>query len=417
MALLSKRMGLLSPSATLHMQALARKQAEKGVDVISLAKGEPDMPSPSFVGEGALQAIRNGHTHYTPVAGIPALRKAVLSKVEQDLDCDLESASCLVATGAKQVIFNAFLATLDPGDEVIVPTPYWVSYPSVVTFLGGRPVTPEVNTDDSFKLTPQQLRKALTSRTKWLVLNTPSNPAGIIYSEEELSALSEVLKDFPNVWILSDDLYKDLSSKPVPHIGQVAPFLRKRLLVVDGVSKSFAMTGWRIGFGVGPTTLIKAMEDIQSQQTSNACSIAQHAALKALENRTNWLPHIRKIFDERRDFFLEGLRRMGFSFPEPQGAFYAYVSCENLLGKRTPSGKILYSDTDVAEALLEEYGIATVPGVSFGLSPFLRLSYAQDKPILKKALDRLEKMIQDLQDVPSLKRSEESFPKKHASLR
>jgi aspartate aminotransferase len=399
------------------MQALARKREEDGHDVISLATGEPDMPSPPFVGEGALQAIQDGHTHYTPVAGIPALCKAVLNKLEQDLGYDLQDASCLVAAGAKQIIFNAFLATLDPGNEVVIPAPYWVSYPSIVTLLGGKSVVPSTDKDSPFKLTPQQLRRALTLRTKWLILNAPANPTGIVYNEEELKALGEVLRDFPDVWILSDDIYKDLSSKPVPHLGQVASFLRPRLLIVDGVSKSFAMTGWRVGFGVGPEPLIKAMEKIQSQQTSNTCSIAQHAALKALENQSNWLPHIRKVFDERRDFFLQGLRNLGFSFPEPQGAFYVYVCCDTLLGRMAPSGKILCNDTDVAEALLETYGVATVPGVSFGLSPFLRLSYAKETRILEKALSRLEKMMRDLQDVPNLERHVESLPKKHASLR
>jgi aspartate aminotransferase len=367
--------------------------------IISLCTGEPDFDTPEHVREAGINAIRAGHTRYTQVAGLRALREAVAAKFQRDNGLNVGWRDTLVCSGGKQVLFNALSATLNEGDEVIIPAPYWVSYPEMVQLCGANAITVPCDASSGFKLTPGALQTAITERTRWLILNSPSNPAGAVYSREELLALAEVLMTHPRVLVLSDDIYEHLifDGKVFHTIAQVDPRLCDRTLTMNGVSKAYAMTGWRIGFGAGPRWLIEAMEKLQSQQTSGACSISQHAALAALSGPQNFILQSRAAFQERRDLVVEMLNRTpGLHCEVPQGAFYVFVSCSGLIGKLTPKGTRLNTDEDVVNALLDEANIGVVQGSAFGLGPYIRISYALDDESLAKACAEIQNFCQSL---------------------
>lgn len=397
MELISRRMVRIKPSPTLRISARAAEMKALGEDVIGLAAGEPDLDTPQHIKDAAITALAQGKTKYTPVEGTLALRKAIVKKFKRENNLSYEPNQVIVGAGAKQVLFNAFLATLNSGDEVIIPAPFWVSYPDMVELAEGVPVIAHCRSEDHLKLTPKTLRENITPRTKWLILNSPNNPSGMVYTKAELEALAEVLRDYPHVYILSDDIYEHLVFDEMEFhtIAQVAPDLQDRTLTINGVSKTYAMTGWRIGYGAGPRSLIEAMTILQSQSTSNANSIAQEAALVALEGPQEFLTTWRALYAERRDKALKLLNDIpGIDCLKPQGAFYLYPSCDALMGKHTPSETIIASDTDLATYLLESVGVAVVPGTAFGLSPYFRISYALDTERLVTACQRISRAVQ-----------------------
>lgn len=397
MELISRRMLCIKPSPTLRILALAAEMKALGEDVIGLAAGEPDLDTPQHIKDAAVTALAQGKTKYTPVEGTLALRKAIVKKFKRENNLTYEPNQVIVGAGAKQVLFNAFLATLNSGDEVIIPAPFWVSYPDMVELAEGVPVIARCRSEDHLKLTPKILRENITPRTKWLILNSPNNPSGMVYTKEELEALAEVLRHYPHVYILTDDIYEHLVFDEMGFhtIAQVAPDLQDRTLTINGVSKTYAMTGWRIGYGAGPRSLIEAMTILQSQSTSNANSIAQEAALVALEGPQEFLTTWKALYAERRDKALKLLNDIpGIHCLEPQGAFYLYPSCDALMGKHTPSETIIASDTDLATYLLESVGVAVVPGTAFGLSPYFRISYALDTERLLEACQRISRAVQ-----------------------
>ena len=376
------------PSATYKVMERAATRRAAGEEIISLSTGEPDFDTPEHVREAAVAAIRAGHTRYTPVAGLRALREAVATKFQRENGLDVGWRGTLVCNGGKQVIFNALAATINEGDEVIIPAPYWVSYPEIVQLCGGRSAIVPCGADCGFKLTPQALQAAITPRSRWLILNSPSNPTGAVYGRSELQALAEVLLAYPQLLVLSDDIYEHLIFDDTRFftLAQVEPRLRGRVLTMNGVSKAYAMTGWRIGFGAGPGWLIEAMEKLQSQQTSGACSISQHAALAALTGPQDFIVRSRTVFQKRRNAVVRALGQTpGLRCEIPQGAFYAFPSCEAIIGKETRAGTRLSSDEDVTDALLDEAGVATVPGSAFGLGPYFRIAYALDDASLQGA--------------------------------
>jgi aspartate aminotransferase len=384
---LSTAVRRLKPSPTLAIAAKAAQLKAEGVDVIDLSVGEPDLATPGFIQEGAIEAMRRGQTKYTPVDGTPALKAAIQKKFREENGLTFSLKELTVGNGAKQVLFNALLATLDQGDEVLIPAPYWVSYPDMVSFTGATPVMLPCPASQGFKLLPEQLERVIAPRTKWLILNSPSNPTGAVYSRQELQALAAVLERHPHVWVLSDDIYEHLvyEGSAFDTLVSVAPFLRGRTLTVNGLSKAYAMTGWRVGYGAGPEPLIKAMGTLQSQSTSNPCSISQAAACVALEypDRVAFLASLKAHFQERRDLFVEELKQIPqLSFQIPAGAFYVYVGCESLL-------TAFASDQEIAAYLLEIARVAVVPGEAFGFSPYLRLSYATSPENLRLAAGRI----------------------------
>ncbi|KXU82332.1 aspartate aminotransferase [Paraburkholderia monticola] len=385
---LNRFLAAAKPSATYRvMDRVAARRAE-GKEIISLSAGEPDFDTPSHIREAGVTAIRCGQTRYTQVAGLRALREAVADKFRRENGLDVDWRHTLVCTGGKQVIFNALAATLNEGDEVVIPAPYWVSYPEMVQVCGGKPVIVECGVRSGFKLTPSLLENAITPRTRWLILNSPSNPTGAVYSREELLGLAEVLVAHPHVLVLSDDIYEHLIFDGLAFftIAQVEPRLRKRVLTMNGVSKAYAMTGWRIGFGTGPAWLIDAMEKLQGQQTSGASTISQYAALAALTGPQDFIRESRDIFQRRRDTLVERLNRApGLHCEVPAGAFYAFASCEGLIGKKTPAGKLLLTDEDIVNELLDNAGVAAVQGSAFGLGPYFRIAYALDDASLERA--------------------------------
>ena len=394
MAFLADALSRVKPSATIAVSQKARELKAQGRDVIGLGAGEPDFDTPDNIKDAAIEAIKRGETKYTPVSGIPELRKAIAAKFKRENGLDYEPPQTIVGTGAKQILFNAFMATLNAGDEVIIPAPYWVSYPEMVAICGGTPVFVETTIEDSFKLTPQALEKAITPKTKWLIFNSPSNPSGAAYSEAELRALTDVLVRHEHVWVLTDDMYEHLVygdftfTTPV----QVEPKLYDRTLTMNGVSKAYAMTGWRIGYAAGPLELIKAMDMIQGQQTSGACSIAQWAALEALNGTQDFIPENKKVFERRRDLVVSMLNQAkGIECPTPEGAFYVYPSCAGLMGKTAPSGKVMETDEDFVGELLEAEGVAVVHGSAFGLGPNFRISYATSEAQLEEACARIQR--------------------------
>lgn len=399
MAFISDALSRMKPSATIALTQMARDLKATRDDVISLSVGEPDFDTPDNIKEAAIKAIRDGQTKYTPVAGIPQLREAIAAKFKRENGLEYAPNQTIVGTGGKQVIFNAMMATLNPGDQVICITPYWVSYPEMVAVCGGTPVFVETREENNFKLQPEDLERAITPKTKWVILNSPSNPSGAAYSYDELKPITDVLMRHPHVWVLTDDMYEHLVYGDFKYVtpAQVEPGLYDRTLTMNGVSKSYAMTGWRIGYGAGPVQLIKAMDSLQSQQTSGSCSIAQWAAVEALNGPQDHLDTFRKAFQERRDLVVSMLNQAaGLKCLKPEGAFYVYPSCAELIGKKTPSGKVIETDEDFVLELLQTEAVATVHGSSFGLGPNLRVSYATSNANLEEACNRIQRFCASL---------------------
>jgi aspartate aminotransferase len=399
MAFLADVLSRVKPSATIAVTQMARELKAKGRDVISLSVGEPDFDTPQNIKDAAVAAIARGETKYTPVAGIVPLREAIAAKFKRENGLDYKASQTIVGTGGKQVLFNAFMATLNPGDEVVIAAPYWVSYPEMVALCGGTPVFAMAGMETNFKLTAEALERAITPRTKWFVFNSPSNPSGAAYTKMELKALTDVLVRHPHVWVLTDDMYEHLVFGDfVFHTpAQVEPSLYERTLTMNGVSKAYAMTGWRIGYAAGPEHLIKAMDMVQGQQTSGACSIAQWAAVEALNGPQDFIQTSRKAFEERRDLVVSMLNQAnGIVCPKPEGAFYVYPSCAALIGKRAPSGNVISSDEEFVMELLAAEGVATVHGSSFGLGPNFRVSYATSNANLEEACKRIQRFCAEL---------------------
>jgi aspartate aminotransferase len=394
MAFLADVLSRVKPSATIVMTQKARDLKNKGRDVISLSVGEPDFDTPDHIKDAAMAAIRRGETKYPPVSGIVPLREAIAKKFKRENGLDYKPSQIIVGTGGKQVLYNAFLATLNPGDEVIVAAPYWVSYPEMVGLCGGTAVVIETMIEDNFKLQPEALEKAITPKTKWVLLNSPSNPSGAAYTRDELKALTDVLVRHPHVWVMPDDMYEHLvyGDFEFKTPAQVEPSLYERTLTVNGVSKAYAMTGWRIGYAGGPEHLIKAMDFVQGQQTSGACTIAQWAAVQALDGPQDHLPRFKQAFEERRDLVVSMLNQSKYlRCPMPEGAFYVYPSCADAIGRKAPSGKTIETDEDFVSELLETEGVATVHGSAFGLGPNLRISYATSNAVLEEACNRIQR--------------------------
>jgi aspartate aminotransferase len=399
MAFLADALSRIKPSATIAVTQMARELKAQGKDVISLSVGEPDFDTPQNIKDAAVAAIDRGETKYTPVAGIPELRKAIADKFKRENGLDYKPEQVIVGTGGKQILFNAFMATINPGDEVVIPAPFWVSYPEMIALCGGTPVFVETTIENNFKLTAEQLDKAITPKTKWFMFNSPSNPSGAAYSKEELKALTDVLLKHPHVWVLTDDMYEHLVFGDFVYYtpAQVEPALYERTLTMNGVSKAYAMTGWRIGYAAGPLPLIKAMDMIQGQQTSGACSVAQWAAVEALNGPQDFITESKKAFEERRDLVVSMLNQAsGIVCPKPEGAFYVYPSCAALIGKTAPSGKVIETDEDFVMELLATEGVATVHGSSFGLGPNFRVSYATSNAKLEEACSRIQRFCASL---------------------
>ena len=394
MSLESATLARVKPSATMATDQKARELRAQGKDVISLGAGEPDFDTPQNIKDAAIKAIQDGKTKYTTVDGIPELKQAIVDKFARENGLTYKTSQVNVSPGGKPVIFNAMMATLNPGDEVVIPTPYWVSYPDMVRLAGGTPVFAPTTDATGFKLRPSELEAAITPRTRWLILNSPSNPSGAAYTKDELKALAEVLLRHPQVWILTDDMYEHLMFDDMPFwtIAQVEPQLYDRTLTMNGVSKAYAMTGWRIGYAAGPEPLIKLMAKVMSQSTSNPSSISQYAAVEALNGPQDFIKPNAKLFQERRDLVVSMLNQArGLRCPTPEGAFYVYPSCAELIGKTAPSGRVITSDQDFANELLEAEGVAVVFGEAFGLSPFFRISYATANTILEEACGRIQR--------------------------
>jgi aspartate aminotransferase len=394
MSLESAALSRVKPSATLAADAKARELKAAGKDVISLAAGEPDFDTPDNIKEAAIKAIRDGKTKYTNVDGIVELKEAIVAKFQRENGLTYKMSQVNVSPGGKPVIWNAMLSTLNPGDEVIVPTPYWVSYWDIVLLAGGEPKAVPTTADNGFKLQPADLEAAITPKTRWVFLNSPSNPSGAAYTKAELRAIADVLLRHPHVWILTDDMYEHLVFGDFEFwtIAQVEPALYDRTLTMNGVSKAYAMTGWRIGYAAGPEPLIKSMAKVMSQTTSNPSSISQWAAVEALNGTQEFIKPNAKLFEGRRDLVVSMLNQArGIRCPTPEGAFYVYPSVEELIGKTSPSGKVIASDADFAVELLESEGVSVVFGAAFGLSPFFRISYATSNAVLEDACSRIQR--------------------------
>ena len=392
--LISKRLELIKPSPTLAVTAKAKALKAEGKDVIGLGAGEPDFDTPENVKQAAYEAIKSGKTKYTPVDGIPELKEAIVKKFNKENRLNYELNNITVGCGAKHVIFNIISATINPGDEVIIPSPYWVSYPDMVLINGGKPVIATTSIVDNFKLTPKILKNHITNQTKLLILNSPSNPTGSCYSENELSELANVLKDYPNIYIISDDIYEHIryQNNQFQNIANINEEMQNRTFVVNGVSKAYSMTGWRIGYAAGSKEAIKAVAKIQSQSTSNPCSISQYASVEALsENSYEFIEKNKIVFKDRLDLVLEKLSKIkGIKIKEPDGAFYVFPNCQNLIGSKTPSGKQINNCTDFGEYLLEEVLVAVVPGIAFGSENHFRVSYAISNENLIEACSRIK---------------------------
>ena len=394
MSLESATLARVKPSATMATDQKARELKAQGRDIISLGAGEPDFDTPENIKDAAIRAIREGKTKYTTVDGIPELKEAIAAKFARENGLSYKPSQVNVSPGGKPVIFNAMMATLNPGDEVIVPAPYWVSYPDMVLLAGGTPVFAPTTAASGFKLKPAELEAVITPRTRWLILNSPSNPSGAAYTKDELKGLAEVLLRHPQVWILTDDMYEHLMFDDLTFwtIAQVEPALYERTLTMNGVSKAYAMTGWRIGYAAGPEPLIKLMAKVMSQSTSNPCSVSQYAAVEALNGTQDFIKPNAALFQKRRDLVVSMLNQAsGLVCPTPEGAFYVYPSCEALIGRTAPSGRVIGSDRDFANELLESEGVAVVFGEAFGLSPFFRISYATSEKVLEDACGRIQR--------------------------
>lgn len=394
MSVIAKRLSRVKPSPTIAVSQKARELKAAGRDVIGLGAGEPDFDTPDHIKAAAKAAIDRGETKYTDVQGTMELRKAICAKFKRENDLEYKPEQITVGTGGKQVLYNGFMATLDPGDEVIIPAPYWVSYPDMALLAEGTPVFVSCPAESGFKLKPEDLERAITPKTKWLILNSPSNPSGAGYTAADLKELARVLLKHPQVYVMTDDMYEHLvyDDFEFATIAQVEPKLIERTLTVNGVSKAYCMTGWRIGYAGGPADLIKAMNAVQSQSTSNPSSIGQAAAVAALNGPTDFIPEHNKVFKERRDLVVSMLNQTkGLSCPNPEGAFYVYPSCAGTIGKKTPDGKTIAGDGDLVTYLLEAEGVAAVQGEAFGLSPHFRISYATATDVLEDACARIQR--------------------------
>lgn len=399
MSVLASRLSRIKPSPTIAVTSKARELKAAGRDVIGLGAGEPDFDTPDHIKEAAIAAIRAGDTKYTAVDGTPALKNAIVAKFKRDNGLDYKPEQITVGTGGKQVLYNALMATLDPGDEVIIPAPYWVSYPDMVLLAEGEPVIVPCHQNNGFKLMAEDLEKAITPKTKWVILNSPSNPTGSAYSWEDMKALTDVLKRHPHVWVMTDDMYEKLVYDGFEFCtpAQVEPALYDRTLTVNGVSKAYCMTGWRIGYAAGPVELIKAIAKVQSQSTSNPSSISQAASVAALEGPEDFIASNNEVFKARRDLVVEALNKCpGLSCHRPEGAFYVFPSCAGVIGKRTPDGKVIETDEDFVTYLLEAEGVAVVQGSAFGLAPYFRISYATSTEALEEACRRIHRACEAL---------------------
>jgi aspartate aminotransferase len=400
-SILSSTLARIQPSPTIAVTNLARELQAQGRDVIGLGAGEPDFDTPDHVKEAAIAAIRRGETKYTAVDGTPALKRAIAAKFERENGISYRTDEISVGTGGKQVLYNALMATLEPGDEVVIPAPYWVSYPDMTLLAGGTPVVVACPEQTGFKLRPEDLDAAIGPRTKWVMLNSPNNPTGAAYTEADIKALTGVMLRHPHVWLMSDDMYEHLVydgfrfTTPV----QVEPALKERTLTVNGVSKAYAMTGWRIGYAAGPRELIRAMAIVESQSTSNPCSISQAAAVAALEGGLGFLPERNAVYRQRRDLVVDALNAArGLRCHRPEGAFYVYPSCAGAIGRCTPAGVRLETSADFAATLLADEGVAVVHGTAFGLDPYFRISYATSTALLEEACRRIARFCDGLSD-------------------
>ena len=401
MSIIAARLGRIKPSATNMLTGKVAELKAQGRDIIGLGAGEPDFDTPDHIKQAAIAAIGAGETKYTPVPGTLALRKAISEKFKRENGLDYTPEQITVGCGGKQVIFNAFMATLDPGDEVIIPTPYWVSYPDMVALAEGTPVFIEGRETNGFKITADQLEAAITANTKWVMLNSPSNPSGAAYTGDELKALTDVLVRYPQVWVMTDDMYEHIIYDDFEFNtpAQIEPRLYERTLTLNGHSKVFSMTGWRIGYGAGPVELIRAMNNIQSQSTTHTSSISQAAAVAALNGPMDYLPGWVAAFKERRDLVVSMLNQAtGISCQSPDGAFYVYPSCAGVIGKKTQDGQVIENDTDFVTRLLESEGVAVVQGAAFGLEPHFRISYATSNAALEDACERIQRFCAGLKD-------------------
>ncbi len=393
MSILADSLSRVKPSPTMAMTGKAAELKAAGRDIIGLSAGEPDFDTPENIRKAGQEAIETGKTRYTAVDGIPELKQAICEKLKRDNGLSYTPQQISVGTGGKQTLYNALMATINPGDEVVIPAPYWVSYPDMVLLAGGTPVIAEATLENNFKLTPEQLDAAITPKTKWFIFNSPSNPTGAGYNHDELKALTDVLLRHPHVWVMSDDMYEHLAYGDFKFCtpAEVEPALYDRTLTCNGVSKAYAMTGWRLGYAAGPVELIGGMRKIQSQSTSNPCSISQYAAIEALNGPQDYLAKHNEMFVRRRDLVVSMLNEIdGVVCPTPEGAFYVYPSIAGLIGKTTPNGTVIENDEAFATALLEEKDVAIVFGAAFGLSPNFRVSYATSDEALKEACTRIQ---------------------------
>lgn len=398
-AALSERIGRIEMNPIIKILNQVRSMELAGHKLANFSVGEPDFDTPQNIQNAAIAAMRRGETRYTTSDGTAALKEAIKRKFKRENGLDYEPTQIGVGSGAKHIIYNALQCTLNPGDEVIIPAPYWTSYPDVVRFCDGTPVFVNCGREQGFRLNPEQLDRAITPRTKWLILNSPSNPSGAVYGAADLAAIAEVLLRHPKVMILSDDMYEHLLYDGMQRatIAQVAPDLYPRTLTVNGVSKTYSMTGWRIGYAGGPTPLLRAMANIQSQATSNPCSISQAAAVEALNGPQDIVGERAAIFEQRRDMMVRLLKQVpGMICQKPEGAFYTYVDCTGLVGKKTPAGKVIANDTDLAVYLLDQAHVATVQGAGFGLSPYLRLAYATSFENIEQGCARIRRACEEL---------------------
>ena len=399
MSFLADSLSRIKPSATIAVTDKARALKQAGRDVIGLAAGEPDFDTPDNIKEAAIKAIRDGKTKYTAVDGMPELKAAVARKFKRENGLDYKPGQIIVGTGGKQVLFNALMCTLNPGDEVVIPAPYWVSYADIVLLAGATPVVVETTLEANFKMSAEQLGKAITKKTKWLIFNSPSNPTGAAYTRAEVKALTDVLVKNPHVWLLTDDMYEHLVYDNFEFFTpvQVEPSLYERTLTLNGVSKAYCMTGWRIGYAGAPEFLIKAMATLQSQSTTNANAIAQWAAVEALDGPQDFIAKNNAVFKERRDLIVGMLNQaQGLRCPKPEGAFYVYPSCAGTIGKTAPSGKKIATDEDFVIELLEAEGVAVVQGTAFGAGPAFRISYATATSALEEAGRRIQRFCGNL---------------------
>ena len=396
MTFISDSLNRIKPSATMVITAKATQLKREGKKVIGLSSGEPDFDTPQHVKQAAIDAINSGYTKYTNIEGIPELRQSIVEKFKKDNDLNYDVSNVIVGTGGKQILFNALMSSLNKDDEVIIPAPYWVSYPDMTLLADGKPIFVDCSSETNFKLTGEALDKVITKNSKWLILNSPSNPTGSCYSLSELEEIANVVRKHENLYVMTDDIYEYIvyDNFKFYTLAQVAPDLKDRILTVNGVSKSYCMTGWRIGYAAGPSLLIKAMIKIQGQSTSNPSSISQYAALAGISGSKEFLEPCLKAFDERRHFVVDKLNSInGISCILPEGAFYAYPNVSGLIGKKTQNGKILNNDAEIVEWLLESAEVAAVPGVAFGLEPYFRVSYATSLEVLKEAMNRIEKAV------------------------